>query len=164
MQPERAILKLPLLLSAFLLIVSTLAIWPRWYYISTRTIICGSAIYAIWHCFRTRHRIWAILLAFFCYYLSYISLTSLARAHTISVELASWLPNAAFGLAGLAMIARMDAPGDRDIVGRSAGSHENLHWCGLGGQFRLSGLQAGILRSIQSSDSRRNAPDNKYHD
>ena len=62
-QHEPGILKLPLLLSAFLLIVSTLAVWPRWYYISTRTIICGSAIYAIWHCFRTRHRIWAILLA-----------------------------------------------------------------------------------------------------
>jgi len=63
MQPERAILKLPLLLSAFLLIVSTLAVWPRWYYISTRAIICGSAIYVIWHCFRTHHRVWALLLA-----------------------------------------------------------------------------------------------------
>jgi Family of unknown function (DUF6804) len=63
MQAERAILKLPLLLSAFILIVTTLAVWSRWYYISTRTIICGSAVYAIWYCFQTRHRVWAILLA-----------------------------------------------------------------------------------------------------
>src|SRR5262245_10937063 len=61
-QDEPGILKLPLLFSAFLLILTTQAIWPRWYYISTRTIICGTAIYAIWYCFRTHHRIWAILL------------------------------------------------------------------------------------------------------
>ena len=67
---------------------------------------------------RSAGYIWAILLSFFCYYLSYISLTSLARAHTISVELGSWLPNAAFGLLGLIMITRMDTPGDRDVVGR----------------------------------------------
>ena len=66
---------------------------------------------------RSAGYIWAILLSFFCYYLSYISLTSLARAHTLPVELASWLPNAAFGIAGLFMISRMDRPGDRDIVG-----------------------------------------------
>ena len=62
-QQEPEISKLPLLLSAFLLILSTLAIWPRWYHISARSVICVSAIYTIWHCFRTHHRIWAILLA-----------------------------------------------------------------------------------------------------
>jgi hypothetical protein len=61
-QQEPGILKLPLLLSAVLLIVTTQAVWPRWYYISTRTIICGSAIYAIWYCFRARHRVWSVLL------------------------------------------------------------------------------------------------------
>ena len=61
-QNEPGILKLPLLLSAFLLILTTQGVWSRWYYISTRSIICGTAIYAIWYCFRTRHRIWAILL------------------------------------------------------------------------------------------------------
>lgn len=60
---EPGILKLPLLLSAFLLILTTQAVWPRWYYISTRIIICGTAIYAIWYCFRTRHRVWALVLA-----------------------------------------------------------------------------------------------------
>ena len=62
-QQETGILKLPLLLGAFLLILTTYAVWPRWYYISSRTIICGSAIYSIWYCFRTRHRVWAMLLA-----------------------------------------------------------------------------------------------------
>ncbi len=67
---------------------------------------------------RSAGYVWAIFLAFFCYYLSYISLTSLARAHSMPVELASWLPNAVFGVAGLALIARMEAPGDRDLIGR----------------------------------------------
>jgi LPS export ABC transporter permease LptG/LPS export ABC transporter permease LptF len=66
---------------------------------------------------RSAGYVWAIFLAFFCYYLSYISLTSLARAHSIPVELASWLPNAAFGIAGIITIARMEIPGDRDLVG-----------------------------------------------
>lgn len=61
--------------------------------------------------------IWAIFLSFFCYYLGYITLTGLARSHTITVELASWLPNAVFGVAGIVLIARMESPGDRDVLG-----------------------------------------------
>jgi LPS export ABC transporter permease LptG/LPS export ABC transporter permease LptF len=67
---------------------------------------------------RSAGYVWAIFLAFFCYYLAYISLTSLARSHVLPVELASWLPNAAFGIAGLIMIARMEIPGDRDLTAR----------------------------------------------
>jgi len=66
---------------------------------------------------RSAGYIWAIFLAFFCYYLAYISLTSLARSHSLGVEFASWLPNAGFGIAGIVMIARMEAPGDRDLIG-----------------------------------------------
>jgi LPS export ABC transporter permease LptG/LPS export ABC transporter permease LptF len=62
--------------------------------------------------------VWAILLAFFCYYLAYISLTHAAsQSHKISPELATWLPDALFGLAGLLMISRMEIPGDRDLIG-----------------------------------------------
>jgi LPS export ABC transporter permease LptG/LPS export ABC transporter permease LptF len=62
--------------------------------------------------------VWAIFLSFFCYYLAYVTLTSLAsRTHSLSVELASWLPGAGFALAGIVMIARMEAPGDRDWIG-----------------------------------------------
>ena len=48
---------------------------------------------------RSAGYVWAIFLAFFCYYLAYITLTSLARSHSMSVELASWLPNAGFAIA-----------------------------------------------------------------
>jgi LPS export ABC transporter permease LptG/LPS export ABC transporter permease LptF len=66
---------------------------------------------------RSAGYVWAIFLAFFCYYLTYITLTSLARSHSMSVELASWLPNAGFAIAGIVMIARMESPGDRDWFG-----------------------------------------------
>lgn len=74
---------------------------------------------------RSAGYVWAIFLSFFCYYLAYITLTSLARSHSLSVELASWLPGASFAIVGVVMIARMEAPGDRDWIGklRQAWSH-----------------------------------------
>jgi LPS export ABC transporter permease LptG/LPS export ABC transporter permease LptF len=66
---------------------------------------------------RSAGYVWAIFLAFFCYYLAYITFTSLARSHSMAVELASWLPNAGFAIAGIGMIARMESPGDRDWLG-----------------------------------------------
>jgi LPS export ABC transporter permease LptG/LPS export ABC transporter permease LptF len=67
---------------------------------------------------RSAGYVWAILLAFFCYYLAYASLTNTAsRSRSISPELASWLPNIVFFVFGLAMIARMEIPGDRDLIG-----------------------------------------------
>ena len=59
----------------------------------------------------------AVFLAFFCYYLAFITLVSLARTRTLPVEVALWLPNAAFLLAGLIAVARMETPGGRDFVG-----------------------------------------------
>src|SRR5579863_3464367 len=59
----------------------------------------------------------ALFLAFFCYYLAFISLIGMARQRTLPVEVAAWGPNAAFLLAGLALMARMERPGDRDLVG-----------------------------------------------
>ncbi len=40
--------------------------------------------------------IWAIFLAFFCYYMAFIALVGLAKQRTLPVETALWLPNAAF--------------------------------------------------------------------
>jgi len=60
----------------------------------------------------------AMFLAFFCYYLSYISLTAMARQRSISVELASWLPNAAFFLAGMVLLIGLERPGDRNLIGK----------------------------------------------
>lgn len=59
----------------------------------------------------------AVFLAFFCYYLAFITLVSLARTRALPVEVALWLPNAAFLLAGLIAVARMEKPGGRDFVG-----------------------------------------------
>ncbi|HLY64492.1 MAG TPA: LptF/LptG family permease, partial [Chloroflexota bacterium] len=58
-----------------------------------------------------------VFLAFFCYWLAYISLTRLAGQRKLPVEVALWLPNAVFGLVGLVFITRLERPGDRDIVG-----------------------------------------------
>ena len=66
---------------------------------------------------RSSGYVWAILLGFFAYYLAYIALTGMARSHSIGPVLASWLPNIAFGVAGLIMVMRMEMPGDRDIIG-----------------------------------------------
>ncbi len=67
---------------------------------------------------RSAAYVWAIFLAFFCYYVAYITLTGLARSHSLPVALASWLPNAGFAVAGVIMIVRMEVPGDRDWIGR----------------------------------------------
>jgi LPS export ABC transporter permease LptG/LPS export ABC transporter permease LptF len=58
----------------------------------------------------------AIFLAFFCYYLAFISLIGLAQQRALSPEVAVWTPNAAFFLAGLILVARLEKPGDRDVV------------------------------------------------
>ncbi len=66
---------------------------------------------------RSAGYVWGIFLAFFCYYVAYIALTRLASSHSMRVDVASWLPNAAFFIAGIVMIARMEKPGDRDLLG-----------------------------------------------
>jgi LPS export ABC transporter permease LptG/LPS export ABC transporter permease LptF len=67
---------------------------------------------------RSSGYVWAIFLCFFCYYLAYIALTNIARgSHSIGPVPASWLPNLVFLAAGVIMIARMELPGDRDIIG-----------------------------------------------
>lgn len=66
---------------------------------------------------RSAGYVWGIFLSFFCYYLSYITLTGLARSHSISAELGSWLPDGLFGAAGIILISRMESPGDRDLIG-----------------------------------------------
>ncbi|MCU1327129.1 MAG: permease YjgP/YjgQ family protein, partial [Bryobacterales bacterium] len=67
---------------------------------------------------RSSGYVWGILLSFFGYYLSFFSLTSTAsRSHSLPPELAVWLPDIVFGVAGLLMIARMELPGDRDPIG-----------------------------------------------
>ena len=63
----------------------------------------------------------AVVLAFFCYHLASITLIGVAKQRTLPVPVAVWLPNFAFALAGLVFIARMERPGDRDLLGGITG-------------------------------------------
>ncbi len=63
----------------------------------------------------------ALFLAFFCYQLASISLIGMAKQRALPVELAVWTPNAAFLIAGLILIMRLERPGDRDVVGTLRG-------------------------------------------
>lgn len=58
----------------------------------------------------------AVFLAFFGYYMSSIMLRKLAQQERLSAPVAIWLPDAAFFLAGLILILRMERPGDRDLL------------------------------------------------
>ena len=59
----------------------------------------------------------AVFLGFFCYNLSSVALVSVAKQRSLPVPVAIWLPNVAFFLAGMVLIARMERPGDRDLLG-----------------------------------------------
>jgi LPS export ABC transporter permease LptF/LPS export ABC transporter permease LptG len=56
----------------------------------------------------------------FIYYMGQISLIRLALLGTLPAGLAVWLPNVAFATLGVGMLIRLEAPGDRDIIGRIA--------------------------------------------
>jgi LPS export ABC transporter permease LptG/LPS export ABC transporter permease LptF len=63
----------------------------------------------------------AFFLAFFCYWLAFITLTGQARLGKLSVPVAIWLPDALFGLAGIVLLWRMERPGDRDLMAAMQG-------------------------------------------
>jgi LPS export ABC transporter permease LptG/LPS export ABC transporter permease LptF len=52
------------------------------------------------------------------YYMGLIGLISLAGQGKLPPGIAVWLPNAVFSIFGLAMLIRLEAPGDRDLIGR----------------------------------------------
>ena len=52
----------------------------------------------------------AIAVAFFCYYLAFVSLTGVARQKKLPAVL--WIPNVAFLIAGTVLLGRMERPGD----------------------------------------------------
>ncbi len=58
----------------------------------------------------------AILLAFFCYYLSFITLINLAKQRVLPAQIALWLPNEVLGIVGLIFLSRLELPGDRDLT------------------------------------------------
>lgn len=58
----------------------------------------------------------ALLLGFFCYHLSSLTLVNVARKGTLPIPVAIWLPDAAFLVAGIIFLYRMERPGDSDIL------------------------------------------------
>jgi len=62
----------------------------------------------------------ALFIAFFCYFLSSVTLIGLAKQKTLPAPVAVWLPNAAFFVAGLIFLVRMELPGDSDLFGNVA--------------------------------------------
>jgi len=62
----------------------------------------------------------------FLYYMGLISMISLARQGTLPAELAVWLPNLIFTVFGVAMLIRLESPGDRDYLGRLLGYARSL--------------------------------------
>jgi LPS export ABC transporter permease LptG/LPS export ABC transporter permease LptF len=58
----------------------------------------------------------AILLAFFGYYLSFITLINLAKQRALPAQVALWLPNEVLGVVGLIFLSRLELPGDRDLI------------------------------------------------
>ena len=77
-----------------------------------------------------------LFLGFFCYYVSSVTLVSVAKQRTLPVPVAIWLPDAVFGLAGLVFLSRMERSGDSDL----------LSW--------LQGLAAAPLSWFKSKESK----------
>ena len=54
----------------------------------------------------------------FLYYMGLITAIHFGRQGTVPAGLAVWMPNLAFAVLGFSMLARLEAPGDRDYIGR----------------------------------------------
>lgn len=67
-----------------------------------------------------------VLLAF-GYYLGLITLIGLAKKGSFPVSMAVWMPNAVFAVIGVILLARLERPGDRDIVGWIRNSVTSLY-------------------------------------
>ncbi len=60
--------------------------------------------------------VFTVLLAFL-YYMGLIALIGLAKKGSLPVPIAVWTPNAVFAVVGTVLLARLEKPGDRDIMG-----------------------------------------------
>jgi LPS export ABC transporter permease LptG/LPS export ABC transporter permease LptF len=78
----------------------------------------------------------------FLYYMSLVSLIGLARQRTLPAALAVWTPNILFTLAGLVLVARLESPGDRDLVGWAKRTAAGI-WARLRG-LKLKAVAANL--------------------
>jgi LPS export ABC transporter permease LptG/LPS export ABC transporter permease LptF len=56
----------------------------------------------------------------FLYYMGLISLIKVAQMGALPPGIALWIPNFVFAVAGAVLLARLESPGDRDVIGRIA--------------------------------------------
>lgn len=82
----------------------------------------------------------SVLLALL-YYTSMISLQQMARRGALPAELATWGPNLIFVLLAVVLLARLERPGDHDLVGVVQAGFERL-WLRLRGQPSASDSQS----------------------
>ncbi len=61
------------------------------------------------------------------YYIGLGTLVSLSRQGKLSPALAVWLPDIVFALFGIAMLVRLEKPGDRDVIGSILGFFRGLN-------------------------------------
>jgi LPS export ABC transporter permease LptF/LPS export ABC transporter permease LptG len=79
----------------------------------------------------------------FVYYMGLISLISLARQGALPVAPAVWAPNVVFAMVGLALLWRLERPGDRDLVDRVRARFQ-----GLWGRLRGRLAQAPVAGAV----------------
>ncbi|MFN7920096.1 MAG: LptF/LptG family permease [Bryobacteraceae bacterium] len=71
------------------------------------------------------------VLVAFLYYMSLSSLIGMAKQDRLRPEVAVWIPNVVFALAGIFLSARLERPGDRDLL-----SKLRTAWSGTVGEVR----------------------------
>lgn len=80
------------------------------------------------------------------YYIGLGTLVNLSKQGKLSPALAVWLPDIIFALFGIAMMTRLEKPGDRDIVGRVVGF--------VRGIFKIPQQQQRIERAIDRQQAK----------
>jgi LPS export ABC transporter permease LptG/LPS export ABC transporter permease LptF len=76
----------------------------------------------------------------FIYWMGLIGANGLAKQHKLPVGVAMWIPNLVFAVIGMAMLIRLEQPGDRDLVGRATNWISSL-WARLRGRLPVAGSQ-----------------------
>ncbi len=83
------------------------------------------------------------------YYTGFISLINLAKQGAVPVAVALWAPNFLFAAIGLFLIARLETPGDRDIIAAIKGRAQS-HWTWLRGRMpRRDGTRNGARSAVR---------------
>lgn len=84
----------------------------------------------------------------FLYWMMQISLIKMAQQDKAPVELAVWLPNVIYALAGVLMLFGLERPGDRDLLAHLSRRASDL-WSAIRERFPKSTRRAASLRRLR---------------